>query len=112
MLTNDSIEILKLLNVSDCSFGFLINNVRLSSDNATQLLSTLIRKKYIRKVNPSDVYYGRAEDVVYSITIEGKAKIESIISNETERKSENLHRWLNTVIATIALLLSIIELLK
>ena len=106
MITNNAIKILKLLNKSDYPLSFLINETMLSPDDASKILSDLLRKRYIRKVNASDVYYGRAE-AVYSITINGKAKIENIISGEAERGFDKRHVRINTVIAVTALLFAI-----
>ena len=111
MLTNKAIEVLKLLNKSDYPLNFLINKTMLLPDDASKILSDLLRKRYISKVNASDVYYGRAEDVIYSITINGKAKIENIISGEAERGFDKRHVRINTVIAVTALILSLISLL-
>lgn len=107
MLTNKAIEILKLLNKSDYPLSFLINKTMLSPGDTSKILSDLVRKRYISKVNASDVHYGRAEDVIYSITINGRAKIENIILSEAERGFDKRHVRINTVIAVTALLFAI-----
>ena len=110
MLTNKAIEILKLLNKSDYPLSFLINKTTLLPGDTSKILSDLVRKRYISKVNASDVYYGRTE-AIYSITISGRAKIENIISGEAERGFDKRHIRINTVIAVTALILSLISLL-
>ena len=82
----------------------------LSPGDASKVLSDLLRKRYISKVNASDAYHGRAE-AIYSITISGRAKIENIISGEAERGFDKRHVRINTVIAVTALILSLISLL-
>ena len=106
MLTNKAIEILKLLNKSDYPLSFLINKTMLSPNDGSKILSDLVRKRYISKVNASDAYHGKAE-AIYSITISGRAKIENIISGEAERGFDKRHVRINTVIAVTALLFAI-----
>lgn len=104
-----------LSNRQVCIFKYLYPDKRINENELYKHFNVNIEDKVIQAllknklifIDSSQLYQPK---LIY-LTEQGIAYIENLLTSETEKKSHNIHEWINTIISGLALITAIIALI-
>lgn len=116
LLDNKSIKILE----------YIKNNPPANAEDIDNLICDMsVTKQYIHTLQTHNLIIGKTLKSFttdtgikyvyfspYEITPDGLAQLESIEKQKYQNKLNNFHKWTNTIIAALALILSVMQLLN